>query len=74
MTEIAGAGRAGAQREWKVRLDCGHEIAVPWGYANPMALACIVQHRDRCELPPPDLGGLAWRVAPLERSPVAAFR
>jgi hypothetical protein len=66
--------RSRAQIELKVRLDCGHEIAVPGGYASPAAIPFVVQHRDRCEAPTPDLSGMAWWVAPLSRAPVPSFR
>jgi hypothetical protein len=74
MNGVRDVSRAGAKVEWHVRLECGHEIAVPWGYASPAVMACIVQHRDRCETPAPDLSGMAWWAAPLGRAPLPAFR
>jgi len=69
MNEFPGASRSRAYSDQKVRLDCGHEIAVPGGYSSPAAIPFIVQHRDRCETPSADLSGLAWWTVPLGRAP-----
>lgn len=75
MNEITGAARSGAKVEWQLKLDCGHDITVPWGFASPAVMACVVQHRDRCEVREPDhLSGLGWWVAPLARAPVPSLR
>ena len=74
MIELAGEHRSGAIADWKVRLDCGHEIDVPWGVASPAVMACIVHHHDGCETPTADLSGMAWWAAPLDRAPIPAFR
>jgi hypothetical protein len=60
---------SGAQAEWKIRLECGHEIRVPWSLASPAVAACMIEHRERCESPPPELGAVPWWASPLARSP-----
>jgi hypothetical protein len=75
MNTAIGVDRAGATRDWRVLLECGHELAVPWGSASPAVMACIVHHRGQCETPSMEnLSGTAWRVAPLFRTPLPTYR
>lgn len=39
---------------WRMRLDCGHVVAVPWGTQPPFVLACVVQHQHLCEAASPE--------------------
>lgn len=66
--------RSGASGEWKVGLECGHQIVVPWGSASPAVLAGILEHRHECDSEPPMLTGPAWWAAPLAARPIPAFR
>jgi hypothetical protein len=54
-----------APNEWKIRLPCGHAVAVPWGSAVPAQMACVVQHQSECFEPlssyPP-----SWWAVPLD--------
>lgn len=70
MSEPRRTDQSGAYAEWTVRLECGHDIALPWGSREPALAACIVEHRHRCETPSLDLSGVAWWAAPVGRSPV----
>jgi hypothetical protein len=36
-------------RDWVVRLDCGHDVAVPRGAAVPFVMACLVRHPELCD-------------------------
>jgi hypothetical protein len=74
MSEARRTDRSGANVEWALRLECGHEISVPWGDASPAVMGCIVQHRAKCEDARPDLSGMGWWAAPLLRAPVPTFR
>jgi hypothetical protein len=75
MSKLIGVDRAGATRDWQLLLECGHEIAVPWGSVSPAVMACIVHHREQCETPTMEfVSGTAWRVAPVFRAPVPTFR
>jgi hypothetical protein len=73
MNDVLGERRSRAQFEMTIRLECGHEIVVPSGHASPAAIPFIVHHRDQCEVPTPDLSGMAWWAAPIGRMPVPAF-
>jgi hypothetical protein len=74
--QIPGADRSGAIAvEWQLKLDCGHEVALPWGSASPAIAACILHHQNRCTADEPGpLAGLDWWVEPLAPPPVPAFR
>ncbi|HTP56590.1 MAG TPA: hypothetical protein VML53_08060 [Thermoplasmata archaeon] len=50
--------------EWRVRLDCGHEIDLAWTDRSAAVIAGINEHRVRCPSPPPELAGPAWRAPP----------
>ena len=34
----------------RVRLECGHWVALPWGLAPEATAADLIHHRDRCDL------------------------
>jgi hypothetical protein len=77
MKQTIGADRSGATTAavWQLKLDCGHELALPFGSAGPAVMACIVEHRDHCESSYPEpLAGTGWRVAALLPTPIPAFR
>lgn len=74
MSEGTMEHRSGAHAEWTIRLECGHEVEVPWGYRSPAVAACVVRHRAQCEAPPVDLSGVAWWAAPLGLPSLPAFR
>ena len=69
MNESLSSGRTlPTPTEWHLTLACGHEIAVPWAGANPAVLACVVDHRDRCEASEPPLLGLGGWAIPAGRA------
>ncbi|HTP53461.1 MAG TPA: hypothetical protein VML94_00625 [Thermoplasmata archaeon] len=70
MSELLAESRSGANAEMTFRLNCGHEVAVPFGSANPAVAAFIVQHRELCESQRPDLSRVAWWDTPIERTPI----
>jgi hypothetical protein len=59
---------------WRMRLDCGHVVSVPWGTQPPFVLACLVQHQHLCERSPGavsgPLSGFPTQAAP----PFASYR
>jgi len=66
MNTNAKPGAARATTEWRVRLDCGHELPVPWGSTGPAVLGCVMSHRDHCAAEEPSLVGDGWWALPLD--------
>ena len=57
------AARSTWSNEWRIRLPCGHLIAIPWESAVPAQMACIVHHQVECAEPVAPLLA-AWRALP----------
>lgn len=72
MNESSRAGGHRSTNEWRVRLDCGHEVAVPWGSAGPTVMAYVVEHRDHCVPDGAAFPGGEWRTLPFAAA-VTAF-
>lgn len=57
-------GESSGANEWKIELDCGHSIRVPFDSAIPFVTACIVRHEEDCPGPErPALEPIDWVVA-----------
>jgi len=65
MNVARAGGRATPSNEWKIRLPCGHLIAIPWESAVPAQMACIVHHQVECAEPVAPLLS-SWRALPFD--------
>lgn len=56
-------GPMASAADWKIALDCGHFVRVPFGAPVPFVTACIVRHHEVCPLEfAPELEPIAWEV------------
>ena len=58
-------GRSTPPNDWRIRLPCGHLVAIPWESAVPAQMACIVHHQVECVEPLPPVAS-SWRALPID--------
>jgi len=74
MNAIISAREATKTAEWLVRLDCGHDVPIPWSSAGAAAMGYLVSHLERCSHPEPPLLGPEWRAVPMLPAPEVSSR